>query len=256
MPVDDERLSARQVSLVLRRAAELERRDTVDEALAPAEIEALAAEVGLSPDAVQRAISEVRAGVVAEPREPGALERVLGPNMVVVERTVRGRAAEVQRRIERALRGQLLRKRRDFGARSVWEHAPGWLPALRRALDWSGALTLGEARELEVAVVGAGDERATVRLVVDVGALQRKVATGAALGTAAGVAAALALWAMHTPVAFEWLAAAGATATGSIGSIRFYRRQLASTEAALEHLLDEVEHPTAPPSPLDLLFAR
>jgi hypothetical protein len=256
MAGDDERLSPRQVSLVLKRAAELERRDVGDESLAPAELEELAREVGLSPESVQRALAEVRAGAVAEPREPGALERVLGPNMIVVERTVRGRAGEVQRRVERALRGQLLRKRRDFGERTVWEHAPGWLPALRRALDWSGELALGEARELDVTVVDAGEDRATVRFVVDVGALQRKVAAGTALGTAAGIAAAVTLWAMHTPVVLEWLAAAGATATGSITSVRAYRRQLASTETALEHLLDDVERPPTPHSPLDALFAR
>jgi hypothetical protein len=252
----DERLSATEVQLVLRRAADLERRAPADEALSPSEVTALAAEVGLSPDAVRQALAEVRAGAIAEARTPGALERVLGPNTVVVERTVRGGAPEMQRRVERALRGQLLRKQRDFGARSIWEHAPGWLPALRRALDWSGTLSLGEARTLEVTVVEAGADGATVRFAVDVGALQRRVVLGASLGTAAGIAAALALWAMHTPLPLEWLAAAGATATGSIASVRSYRRQLASTATALERLCDALEQERIPPSPLDLLFAR
>ena len=87
---------------------------------------------------MQQALAEVRAGAVAEPRPPGALERVLGASTLVVERTVRGGPDGVQRRVERALRAQLLRKQRDFGARSLWEHAPGWLPSLRRALDWVG----------------------------------------------------------------------------------------------------------------------
>lgn len=254
--MDEERLTPTEVQLVLRRAAELERRQPADEALSPAEVTALAAEVGLSPAAVRQALTEVRAGAVAEPRPPRPLERVLGTSTIVVERTVKGRVDDVQRQVERTLRGQLLRKQRDFGARSIWEHAPGWLPALRRALDWSGTLSLAEARELEVSIVDAGDGRATVRFVVDVGALQRKVVVGASLGTAGGVAAALILWAMHTPLPFEWLAAAGATATGSIASVRSYRRQLASTATALEHLCDTLEHDRAPPSPLDLLFAR
>jgi hypothetical protein len=252
----DERLTPTEVQLVLRRAAELERRAPADEALSPSEVTALAAEVGLSPAAVQQALAEVRAGALAEPRARGALERVLGPNTIVVERTVRGGAVAVQRRVERALRAQLLRKQRDFGARSVWEHAPGWLPALRRTLDWSGTLTLGEAKTLEVTVVDAGDGRATVRFAVDVGALQRRVVVGASVGTAAGIAAALALWAMHTPLPLEWLAAAGATATGSIASVRSYRRQLASTATALERLCDALEHEPPPLSPLDLLLAR
>lgn len=252
----DERLTPTEVQLVLRRAAELERRAPVDEALSPSEVATLAAEVGLSPAAVQQALAEVRAGALSEPRTPGALERVLGPNTIVVERVVRGGAGEVQRRVERALRAQLLRKQRDFGARSIWEHAPGWLPALRRALDWSGTLSLDEARSLEVTVVDAGENRSTVRFTVDVGALQRRVVVGASLGTAVGIAAALALWAMQTPLPLEWLAAAGATATGSIASVRNYRRQLASTATALERLCDALEHEPAPLSPLDLLFAR
>jgi hypothetical protein len=252
----DERLTPTEVQLVLRRAAELERRPSTDEALSPTEVAELATEVGLSPAAVRQALAEVRAGALTEPRAPGTLERMLGPNTIVVERTVRGGAVAVQRRVERALRAQLLRKQRDFGARSVWEHAPGWLPALRRTLDWAGTLSLGEARALEVTVVDAGDERTTVRFAVDVGALQRRVVVGASLGTAAGIAAALALWAMHTPLPLEWLAAAGATATGSIASVRSYRRQLASTATALERLCDALEHEPAPLSPLDLLFAR
>jgi hypothetical protein len=257
--MDDERLTPGEVQLVLRRAAELERRAPADEAMSPTEVAALAAEVGLSPAAVQQALGEVRAGAVAEPRTPGPLERVLGASSIVVERTVRGRPDEVRRRVERALRAQLLRKQRDFGARSIWEHAPGWLPSLRRALDWSGTLSLGEARTLEVSLVNAGDaseRRSRVRFVVDAGALQRKVVVGASLGTAAGVAAALILWAMHTPLPLEWLAAAGATAAGSIASVRSYRRQLSSTATALEHLCDAIEHERAPSSPLDLLFAR
>src|SRR6478672_9535589 len=110
----DERLTPEKVQLVLRRAAELDQRERGDEALSPAEVTALAAEVGLSPAAVQQALAEVRLGAAAEPRPPGALERVLGDRTIVVERALRGNAGEVQRRVERALRGQMLRKQRDF----------------------------------------------------------------------------------------------------------------------------------------------
>ena len=254
--MDDERLTPRKVQLVLRRAAELDQRAPADEAMSPAEVEALAGEVGLSPAAVRQALAEVRAGAVAEPREPGALERVLGERTIVVERTVSGSAGEVQRRVERALKAQLLRKQRDFGARSIWEHAPGWLPSLRRALDWSRTLPLADARTIDVSIIAAGDGRATVRLAVDVGAMQRQVVAGASLGTIAGIAAALVLWAMQTPLPLEWLAAAGATAAGSIASVRNYRQKLTTTETALERLCDSLEHEPPPQSPLDLLFAR
>jgi hypothetical protein len=228
-----------------------------DESLTQAEIEELAAEAGLSPGAVQQALAEVRAGALQAPRPPGALERVLGKSSIVVERTVRGSAPELLRRIDRLLRAQMLRKKRDFGARSLWEPAPGLLPRLRRALDWSGHLTLSLVHELDVSVVDAGPGQATLRFVADAGALQRKVVAGASLGTAVGLGAALALWAMGTPVALEWLAAAGATAAGSLASLRTYRREMTSTTTALEHLCDTLERdPTPPPSPLEMLFAR
>jgi hypothetical protein len=52
------------------------------------------------------------------------------------------------------------------------------------------------------------------------------------------------------------MAAAGATAMGSVASLRAYRREVSSTATALEHLLDTLEQDRAPQSALDLLFAR
>lgn len=239
--MDEERLTPAEVQLVLRRAAELERRAPGDEALTPAEVTGLAAEAGLSPDAVRRALDEVRVGALAPPEPPRALERVLGPTTVVAERTLPGDPAAVQRRLEWLLRGQLLRKRRDLGARTIWEHAQGWLPQLRRSLDWSGTLVLRDAHTVEATVLDAGAGRVTVRLGADVGALQRRVIGGTALGAAGGLGAAVALWAMGTPEVLEWLVAAGAVATGAIASLRGYRRGVGSTTDALEHLLDRVE---------------
>jgi hypothetical protein len=251
-----ERLTHAEVQLVLRRAAELERRGSDDEALSARELNELAAEVGLSPAAVQQALGEMRAGALETPSPPGALERVLGPRRIVVERTVTGDVATVQARLERLLREQLLRKKRDFGARALWEPEPGWLARLKRKLDWSGTQRLGDAHELEVTVVDAGGGRTTVHCATDVGALQRRVVTGASLGTAVGLGAALVLSAMGTPHVIEWLAAAGAAAGGSIASLRVYRRELGATETALEHLLDQLERGRPPtPSALHLLFS-
>src|SRR5215475_5588715 len=151
----EERLTSAEVQLVLRRAAELERRPRGDEALSSAEVQELAAEVGLSPSAVQQALAEVRAGALQAPRPPGALERVLGKSSIVVERTIRGSAPELLGRIDRVLRAQMLRKKRDFGARSLWEPSPGFVARLRRAFDWSGQLTLGLVHELDASVVDA-----------------------------------------------------------------------------------------------------
>jgi hypothetical protein len=251
-----EQWTSAEAQLVLRRAAELEHRKPEDERLSASEIEELAREVGLTPAAVEQALAELRAGTLASPRGPRPLERVLGPQAVVVERVVAGSAPEIQRRVDRLLTAQLLRKKRDFGARALWESASGFWPKLRRALDIGGQLTLGPVRELESSVVDAGEGHVRVRFAVDVGALQRKVIGVTALGTAAGVAVAVTLSLMAAPHMLEWIAAAGLTGSGALASLRFYRREIGATATALEHLCDRLERERAPASPLDLIFAR
>jgi hypothetical protein len=254
---DERRLSHAEVQLVLRRAAELEaHRDDDEHGLSPAELEALAADVGLSSEAVRRALGELQAGALAPPQAPGALERVLGPRQLIAERIVPGSVPEVNARVERLLRAQLMRKQRDFGERAVWQHAPGWLPQLRRSLDWSGQFGLNEVQTLEVALLDAGNGNTTVRLGADVGALQRKVLAGTALGTAVGIAAALLLAAAQMPHALEWVAAAGSAGTGTLAFVRAYRREVQGALTALERLLDEIAANRPPPSALDVLFAR
>jgi hypothetical protein len=253
--MSDDRLTPGQVQLVLRRAAELERRPAGHEDLTASEVAELAREVGLAPATVQQALAELRAGALAQPTAPSPLERVLGRQSIVVERVVPGSAPEVERRVDRLLHAELLRKKRDLGARALWESSSDLLATLRRAL-FGRQLVLPRLRELESTVVDAGAERALVRFAVDVGALQRRVAGGAALGTAAGIAAALVLSAMGTPHALEWLAAAGLSGTGALASLRLYRSQVAATATALEHLCDRLERDRSPPSPLELIFAR
>jgi hypothetical protein len=258
--MSDQRLTASEVQLVLRRAAELEHHQTTaeddDDRLAPAEVEELARDVGLSPLAVHQALAEARAGTLQPLPPQSPLARVLGPQSLVVERTVHGRVTDVQRRVDRFLRAHLLRRERDFGERSVWAPARGVMARVRRALDWTGELTLGELCHLEVTVVGVTEDRTTVRFVVDVAPLQRQVLTGAALGTAVGLAAAAGLSALGAPIAVDCLIAAGASGTGAVSSLRLYRRQVTSTATALEHLLDSLEHDRATPSALDFFFAR
>ena len=169
-----ERWTQGEAQLVLRRAAELERRTgDAGEALSAAEIEELAREVGLAPEAVEQALAELRNGALEPARAPRALERVLGSQSVVIERTIPGSVPEVTRRVDRMLTAQLLRKTRDFGARALWQSMPGFWPKLRRALDVGGHLTLGPMHALESSVLAAGEGRSRVRFTVDVGALQQ-----------------------------------------------------------------------------------
>jgi hypothetical protein len=254
---DERRLTQAEVQLVLRRAAELESRHDDDEhGLSAAEVESLAGDVGLSAAAVRRALGELDAGALTAPNPPNAIERVLGPHELVVERALPASAADLRRRVERILKGQLMKKSRDFGERTVWMHADGFLPQLKRALDWSGQIGLSEVRALAVTLVDAGDGKTLVRLSADVAALQRKVVAGTALGTGVGVAAALLLAAMHVPHALEWIAAAGSAGTGTLAFMRAYKREVQSAVTAMERLLDEIAADKPPPSALDVLFAR
>src|SRR5512138_1414148 len=99
-------LTPEQVRLVLRRAAELEKRDATastpaERGIDETEIAEIAAEVGIDAEAVRRALSEVRAGmVVAAPPRPTFLDRLVGPAELVYTRRVPGPAAAVRATVE------------------------------------------------------------------------------------------------------------------------------------------------------------
>src|SRR5215470_16057190 len=95
-------LTPEQVRLVLRRAAELEKRDAAaptaaERGIDDQEVAEIAAEVGIDADAVRRALSEMRAGlVVATPPQPSLLDRLVGPAELVYTRRVPGSPAAVR----------------------------------------------------------------------------------------------------------------------------------------------------------------
>src|SRR5688572_1682272 len=102
-------LSPEQVKLVLRRAAELEKRpdaQTSSTTVAERDVAEIAAEVGIAPDAVRHALAELRAGVMPSEAAiaPSFLDKLVGPGEVVATRTVRGPAAAVRIEIEQFMR--------------------------------------------------------------------------------------------------------------------------------------------------------
>src|SRR5438477_11452587 len=116
-------LTPEQVRLVLRRAAELAETQRRDSAGPPAEggfgeheVAEIAAEVGIDPDAVRRALSEVRAGmVVAAPAKPTFLDRVVGPAELVYTRRLPCTAAAARAALEALMRDQVMQLRPDLG---------------------------------------------------------------------------------------------------------------------------------------------
>src|SRR5215813_11283065 len=89
-------LRADQVQRVLRRAAELERRDqpmrepATTGQMTRADVTQIAEEVGLAPEAISRALAELDAGMLAEAAPASFVDRVIGPAEVVCTRAVAG----------------------------------------------------------------------------------------------------------------------------------------------------------------------
>ena len=263
--MDGERLDDWEVSLVLRRAAELDHRPASGPPGVDLEaVEEAAAEVGLSPASVRRAVAELRAGALTAAPGP-ASRRVLGPPTLTVWRAVPGPAPAVTAWLHDFLGRQLFCLRRDqdgpaprgpnerSGLRgpnawfSLWERRDDMAAGLRRGLDSfrERRLVLNDVHRLQVAVVeepGGGD-RVVVRLELDVRSARwtqtAVVASGGALG-----AAVVAGWLLTGPdpaTALALPAAGGVVVGGHRMGNWFYRRQVAELELAAEGVLDRLE---------------
>jgi hypothetical protein len=246
-------LSQQQLSNVLRRAAELERKRR-DEAtggeggLSEQELAELVKEVGLPQEDVNRALAELRTGVLQadDKTAPTLADRLVGREEVLCERVVRGDLATIERRVAEFLRSQLLEVRRDFGDRVVWGTSPGLLARARRALDFQGRISLPPRAQVEslVASVPGESGKVIVRLVLRAGELRRRklqeLGTMAVAG--AGIAAAGIAVASGTT---EILAIGGGVVAASAGwwSARAgYQRTLVGASEALERFLDGLQH--------------
>ncbi len=237
-------LSPDKLRLVLRRAAELERRtDERGEAI-ELDVREIADEVGISPEAVQRALAEMDAGVLGRAAPaPGALDRVIGPAQVVVERTVVGRPDAIRPRVDAFLSGQLLRPARRFGDRVVWRAEEHMWSRVRRALDFTGRYELPRQVGVDSLVLADGEDRSLVRFTLRLDEPRRRRAWGALAGTLAGAALAAAGISAAHAVAWDAIFAAGgaAVAGGTLFAMR--RRQRDDVRAAqegLERFLDGV----------------
>jgi hypothetical protein len=246
-------LSQQQLSNVLRRAAQLERKRR-DEAtggeggLTEAELAELVKEVGLPQEDVNRALAELRTGVLqAEDATPPTLaDRLVGREEVLCERVVRGELATIERRVAEFMRSQLLEVRRDHGDRMLWGPSPGLLARARRALDFQGRVSLPPRAQVEslVAQVPGESGKVIVRLVLRAGELRRRklgelgtfALAGAGIATA-GIAAASGTT--------ELLAIGGGAVAAGAGwwSARAgYQKTLHGASEALERFLDGLQH--------------
>jgi hypothetical protein len=249
---EKEKLTKAQLELVLRRAAELEKASGQpgEELVSPEEIQRIGAEAGLSPEALQRALSEVKSGAlvpVTPPAPPTVVDRTIGPPRMEVERVVPGTPDDVRRRVERFFKEQLMEIRRNYGDRVVWRRAEGFWPGFMRAFDFSHQYALSQGIELESSVTPASEpDRVRIRITIDASPLRKSRAAAATSGVVAGTALAIGSFFMipgHLPLELLVAAGGGATAFGSvIGSRNAYRKDLDRMRDALERFLDDVEH--------------
>ena len=235
-----DRPSEEQVSRVLRRAIELERRRAGDEHVP--DVEEIAHELGLERATVRRALAESETGALEEHAEPTFLDRVIGDHVRVVERTVPLSAGVAETAIRGFLEGQLFRLARRQGARTLWRSDASLIAQVRRTFDLTDRYELPDGAQIE-AHVAPEDEGARVRLVLRLDAPQKRRARSLAglLVVAGGIIAAGTALA-HTAVADALMVAAGGTtALAGWGGIRGrHRKSLTEGGEALERLLDRL----------------
>jgi hypothetical protein len=246
-------LSQQQLALVLRRAAELERKRREESSgnghgLSEAELKELVDEVGIPSEDVNRALAELRTGILpASEEETGSMaDRLVGPAELAVERVVRGDVGQVEQRVQEFLRAQLLEVRRDFGDRVQWRPAQGLQARIKRGLNFSGRIVLPSEAEIEslVAPVPGESGKVVVRLLLRVGELRSAGLRNMGLSLTAGVALAVTGFAAaHGLGELALLGGGAATALGgSLAARGSYQRTLQRTSEALAGFLDTLEH--------------
>ena len=241
-------LDAAAVERVLRRAHDLtaERDSSPFEGRTVSEevVVAAAAEVGIAPEMVRMSLAIERLGPMPE---HSGLDRLSGPDEVVVQRAVDLSPEEVLKRLDALLVGQhQLRRERTWPAAMQWRKrtdALGWIN--RTVRNFSGQAPLGKATAITAVTTPVEERRCIVRLTLD-RANQRSgaltggavVATGGTVGVLVLAAAASPLIVLTSPLAIA--AGFGISARG--------KRQANEVERELECLLDGVEQGAKPPA--------
>lgn len=222
---------------IIRRAAELDGDPQLElPGVDRSALEAAAGEVGISPAAVRRAFAEHDAGALVPPAD----RSVLGPARARAVRTVDLPGGVARAKVERWLKGQLMEVHARRDDEVEWRRRGDLTAKLRRKVDPTKRIRLGDVDAVVVSVVGAGDGRSIVRLEADLtntrsGLLTGVVAIPAAAGTVLSGAAMVIL---TDP--FLLAPAVGIPVGLLLGGSGFYvsRRTLASQRSEAARVLD------------------
>jgi hypothetical protein len=237
-----DRLTDAQAALVLRRAAELEQRaEPKSNGISSADLERIAAEAGLSREAVAQALAEVRVDGAAPPTGPVALGRILRRGHHVVTRNVPLGVSALRQRADAFFAEQGFRVERDFGSRIVYCRDDSLLAIVKRAVDFRRQLRLAETREVTLDLIACGDDGAapSTRVTFTVGMGELRKESLAAIGLAVVLAAA----ATQGPHTVPFLGASVGVAV-AIGAAAYGKtlRKTRSLDGALQRFLDFIEH--------------
>jgi hypothetical protein len=247
------RLSTEQMEAVVRRAVELQAResDATDSGITSDELLRIGGELGIEASHMRRALAEV-AGDAAP--QAGVGSRLLGAARTSASRAVPGDADAVRQHIERyLLESQYLAVLRRLPDRTVYEKAGGFQVDVARAMDAArGALSGGgneprigagfdlrTASSVEVAVAPLEPGFSWVTLITDLGnqrtAYWASINVGGGLGAfAMASVAAVAIAPPAALVALPIMGASAWAARASYGSV--LKRARMHLEALLDHL--------------------
>ena len=254
-----EQFSRRQVELILRRTAELERkREDSMEAISTDDLEKVAAELGMSQEALRQALAESRAGMLTA-EEATFLDRFFGSGLVEARRFVPTDLARTRAAVERFLQEQGFQIKRHRGDITVWEPARDLWSWLRRTFR-GGPYRLPRELDIEVRVaeMPGGPHPVLVQLKVDAHRLRGTSVGGSVAAVVLGTGIAIAgsvLLPLPTELAL-WAAGAGAGTIGVVGARSSYRKERERLEIALERFLDFLEHEPPQLAPAQDPFSR
>jgi len=259
-------ISRQDLERVIRRATELAASSDPDERIPESEVVQIAAELGLSARHVRQALLEVPGS-----EEPGPLDRLFGPDVVMAARSVPGDPETVLRAMEEYLATreylQVVRRREGLAA---FVQADDTVSKVARALRRPRRrFHIARARSVIVRARELEPDVSHVRVDVNVRDRRRRAIRNGILGTAfisapLGAAVFVPVWQLVTNVAGDPLgiaagavAGVGALGLGLAGGITLsgmrFRRKLAAVKLEIQGLLDRLQRGDRldpPPSPL------
>jgi hypothetical protein len=237
---DDVPLDANVVARILRRATDLERVGAVDDptdGISETSLIAAAEEVGLSVDAVRRAIAYERLGPIPEPRLG---DRLLGPAHVYADGEIGAPADEALARVDSWLvDGHHLRRDALRPGHGVWSKRSGIVGVTVRTIRGAtGEGKLGDCERVDATARDIAGGSSLVRVMIDRSTNRRFTGGGGAAVAAGGMTGVAIAASIATPLL---LVAMPVAVVAGVGVAMTGRKRAGATQREIQRLLDAVD---------------